>query len=655
MGRRLWTGLLMTLVVLPACHTNAQLRRDGALAASRAPEGLGIPLGAKPHTAAPLPPVAEGTNAAARVQARLAAAIKPTEPGCSMGVAREGHTIFQSAYGLANLETNTPNTPRTRFHASSMAKQFTALAVMLLVSDGKVRLADDVRTYVPEVPDLGEKITIANLLTHTSGLRDSEEYVAIARGFRIYDAQIKWDDLLYYLSRQRDLNFSPGTEYSYNNTGYAAAALVVERISGKKLPDFLAERVFTPLGMRDTLVHADNAIIIKGGAAGYDPNDDGGWRESTPTHDISGPSNLVTTVADMLRWHEEVRRPRLFAQEIAAMRTPAVLLNGETVPEGLGLHLAPFHGMSFVYHGGGDPGHESFSGLLPHTGLALVLLCNRLGVDADLLGRAALEAFSGVRAPESAPTEYKLSGEEISARVGVFASRQTGEVVHIRSELDGLAWGESQGPKLVSQGGDKFRVGSSRQLVFQSRGAARVDALHLKVGPSRPWTRLERLTTPAAHGPVMAEFNGRYRSEEAEALYRVSVQDGALVFRNDPWGEFKIRPLSGDLFKGYFLAEFTRDARGRVDGVFLSAERSRRIFLKRVEEGAGLEASSPRSSARRAAPPAPSPRAPVPASCEEPGHAASSQTGAVSHTRARLGFERPSSFPFRDKGSHPSC
>jgi CubicO group peptidase (beta-lactamase class C family) len=188
-------------------------------------------------------------------------------PGCAVGVSRDGAVVFQNGYGLANLETETPITPSSIFHVASVSKQFTAAAVMLLAREGKLSLDDDVRRYLPELPDFGHRITLRHLLTHTSGLRDQWDLLAMARG-RFEENRITEDDVLEIVGRQKALNFVPGTEYLYSNTGYTLAAVVVRRVSGKSLREFADERIFKPLGMGDTHFHDDYTMVVKGRAGG---------------------------------------------------------------------------------------------------------------------------------------------------------------------------------------------------------------------------------------------------------------------------------------------------------------------------------------------------------------------------------------------------
>jgi CubicO group peptidase (beta-lactamase class C family) len=219
--------------------------------------------------------------------------------------------------------------PGTIVHAASIAKQFTAMAVMLLVRDGRLSLDDDVRRYVPELPDYGARITVRHLLTHTSGLRDLFELLILARG-RFEEDRITDADALDVIGRQTALNFVPGTEYLYSNTGYVLAALDVKRASGQSLRDFAAQRIFTPLGMSSTRFQDDFTALVPGRAAGY-ARRGGAWRSSMPNYDVYGSTNLLSTVGDLLRWAANLDDPRVGdAAIVRAMSTGGLLANGDS-------------------------------------------------------------------------------------------------------------------------------------------------------------------------------------------------------------------------------------------------------------------------------------------------------------------------------------
>ena len=220
-----------------------------------------------------------------------------TSPGCAVGVTKDGLTILERAYGMADLEHDIPNTPETIFEGGSVSKQFTSAAIMLLVLDGKLSLEDDVRTYIPEVPDYGTPITLHRMMTHTSGLRDWGSVAGIS-GWGREQRSHDHDDVLDIVSRQSALNFEPGHEHSYSNTGFNLLAVVVARVSGMPFADFSKKRIFEPLGMRNTQWRDDYRRLVPGRSTAYSSANGGGWEINRPIEYVHGNGGILTTVEE---------------------------------------------------------------------------------------------------------------------------------------------------------------------------------------------------------------------------------------------------------------------------------------------------------------------------------------------------------------------
>ena len=227
----------------------------------------------------------------------------PSSPGCAVAVMKDGRIVFEHGYGMADLDHNVPITTATVFNVGSIAKQFTGAAILMLAQDGKLSLDDPIRKYLPELPDLGVPITLREMLAHTSGLRDYEILLHFD-GWRLDSPDLLTnDDILYIISRQKELNFPPGTDYAYSNTNYMLLAQVVGRLSGQSFPDFAMARLFQPLGMKHTHFRQDHGEIIKNLAYSY-LDDNGVLRLTLPNYDTYGATNLITTLEDLARWNE---------------------------------------------------------------------------------------------------------------------------------------------------------------------------------------------------------------------------------------------------------------------------------------------------------------------------------------------------------------
>ncbi|MEO7962309.1 MAG: serine hydrolase domain-containing protein, partial [Gemmatimonadaceae bacterium] len=222
----------------------------------------------------------------ARIDSVFAPLDGTTRPGCSVGVGQSGVSLYERGYGMSDLQHGIPITPQSIFHVASVSKQFTAFAVGLLAQDGKLSLDDEVRKYITELPDYGKKITLRNLIYHTSGIRDQWELLGMA-GWRYPEDLFTQGDVLDIVSRQKELNFVPGDEYLYSNSGYSLLAMIVERVSGKTLRAFADERIFKPLGMTNTHVHDDHAMIVPGRTSAFEGSGNA-WKISIPDFDTHG-------------------------------------------------------------------------------------------------------------------------------------------------------------------------------------------------------------------------------------------------------------------------------------------------------------------------------------------------------------------------------
>lgn len=512
----------------------------------------------------------------------------PAGPGCAVAAARGGETIFERGYGAANLEHDVPISPASIFHVASVSKQFTAAAIMLLVREGQISLDDDVRSYVPEVPDHGHTITIRHLLTHTSGLRDQWDLLFMARG-RFEENRIKEDDVLEIVGRQRDLNFVPGTEYLYSNTGYTLAAVIVRRVTGQSLRDFADERIFQPLGMDDTHFHDDYTMVVRGRAGGYAPVPSGGWRVSLPNFDTYGATSLFTTVGDLLRWEANFSSQTVGDEELLReMVTSATLVDGDSTGYGLGIATTIYRGARMVGHGGADAGYRSYLGRFPDHDVAVAVLCNAATANPTMLARGVADVLLadrlGPREEEVAAHTDGLPVSDLERFAGVYVHPVTGAPVIITAREGTLVAGRGQGLSLVAVGGDRFRVpGQPVELEFHDRG----EMVQRVLGwPSQRPVTLRREEEARPDSAELQRLAGRYHSEELGATYAVTAGDGALTL-STRWGnERTVRPAYGDTFAGDFLITFVRGPEGRVEGMRMSSGRVRNVEFTRLDDGA---------------------------------------------------------------------
>lgn len=288
------------------------------------------------------------------LDALLAGSTSPGLPGCAIGVQGKGVDVTR-AYGLADLERPAPLTVDHVFNIASASKQFTAAAVLVLVAEGRLKLDDDIRQHLPELAGLAHPITIDQLLTHTSGLRD----------FRFTDWVLGRDtlaqdnrDVLGFVARQTALNHAPGESPAYTNTGYILLAIIVERVTGRSFQDFTQERLFTPAGMADTHWEADSQNVVFNRAAGYavtERTEDGKparFARMPTARNTYGHGNLLTTIDDILRWNSALAN-RVFGDAVTRqLETPGHLRNGFVLDYARGEMVGSYRGVRQVQHGG---------------------------------------------------------------------------------------------------------------------------------------------------------------------------------------------------------------------------------------------------------------------------------------------------------------
>jgi CubicO group peptidase (beta-lactamase class C family) len=504
-------------------------------------------------------------------------------PGCALGVARDGKVVYENGYGMANLELETPITPASIFHVASVSKQFTAMAITLLARDGKLSLDDDIRRYLPEIPNYGRRITIRHLLNHTSGLRDQWDLLYMARG-RFEENRITESDVLEIVARQKALNFEPGTEYLYSNTGYTLAGTIVKRVSGKSLREFADERIFKPLGMASTHFHDDYTMVVKGRAAAYARGDDGKWHVSLPNYDTYGATSLFTTVGDLLKWEANFAKPvvgdeRLLHDMIAS----ATLANGDTTGYGMGIITEVYRGTRLIGHSGGDAGYRTYVGRFPDHGIAITVLCNAAPANPIALTRGVADVYLGTKlAPADSPVKAMatLSAEQLARFAGVYVNPVTGSPTFITLRRDTLVVGRTTGPALIPLTQRRFRIsGQPVELEFTPTGQILQTVL---VWPPRKIPSLERREAARPTRAELERYAGSYYSDELGATYTVSATDTTLVLKTRWGSERTVRPAYGDTFAGDGLITFTRDGARRVNGMVMNSGRVRGVRFERT-------------------------------------------------------------------------
>ena len=467
-------------------------------------------------------------------------------PGCAVGVATGGTPALAKGYGMADLEHDVPISPDSLFEAGSVSKQFTAAAVMLLAREGKLSLDDQVRKYIPELPDYeplgapkrpggGGGLTIRHMLNHTSGLRDWGNIAGIAgwpRTTRVHTHA----HVLDIVSRQRAVNFTPGTRWSYSNTGFNLAAIIVARVSGTPFPEFTRTRLFTPLGMTHTSWRDDHTRIEKGRAIAYRKNDDG-FHTDMPFEDVYGNGGLLTTVGDLLKWNEHYDTPLAAdAAMLAEQQQPGRFNDGRPHGYGLGLFVGTYKGLREVSHSGSTAGYSAFLARFPDQRVSVAVLCNSAGAQATQYAHAVADAYLGDRVKLTPPAPA-LTSEQMTRAAGLYRSTLTGLALTVSRETDTLR---------------------GRAWTLDGRGGVATD----EYGTTEAY---ERVTQWSPAPQELDALAGTYTSDDAETVITAVVENGTLKLRRRPDTTINLTAIYAGAFSApaFGTVIFKRDASGR--------------------------------------------------------------------------------------------
>jgi CubicO group peptidase (beta-lactamase class C family) len=310
---------------------------------------------------------------------------KPTSPGCAVGVIQDGRWIHQAGYGMADLSTRTPITPNTRFYMGSVSKQFAAASIALAVRQGKLSLDDPIRKWIPELPEHAQPVTVNNLVHHTSGVRDY--LVLLALNGHIGDVHAD-SDIVHLLARQSGLDFAPGSEYSYSNSGYVLLSVILKRATGLSLRDFAEKSIFAPLGMRSSYFYDDHTKSHPPGplAMGYAPKDSGFEKALYTNFEQVGDGGLWSTLNDLLAWDQNFYHPKVGDQAfLDEIQTPGKLNDGRPLEYGFGLMARDYGGLRTIVHSGAFMGYRTMIQRFPDQHWSAVMLCNLYTMSPETL------------------------------------------------------------------------------------------------------------------------------------------------------------------------------------------------------------------------------------------------------------------------------
>ncbi|MGD8537819.1 MAG: serine hydrolase domain-containing protein [Candidatus Aminicenantes bacterium] len=366
---------------------------------------------------------------------------KPDSPGCALGIIRDGKLIYARGYGMANLEYNIPITPKSIFRIGSTSKQFVAMCMVLLKEEGKLSLDDSLRKFLPQMPEYAAEITIRQLILHTSGIRD---YLTLAEIAGIREDDYFTDaEVVDLLARQNELNFPPGEQHLYSNSGYFLLSQIVKKVTGKSLREYADEKIFQPLGMTHTHFHDDHTEIVKNRASGYAPKKGGGFVISMTTLPMTGDGGVFTSVEDLFLWDQNFYDNKLgnSGQElIEKIQTPGVLNSGKKLNYAFGLNIGTYRGLPIVSHGGSFVGFRADMIRFPEQKFSVICLANLSRFNPCVMARRVADIYledlytkkSAAKKPadkkprskELSESDFKPTPDELKVYVGKYSSEE---------------------------------------------------------------------------------------------------------------------------------------------------------------------------------------------------------------------------------------
>lgn len=511
---------------------------------------------------------------------------RPNHPGGVVGIVQDGKLVYSKAYGLASLEYLVPNDTGTRFNIASVSKQFTALGIVRLHLEGKLSVDDDVRKYIPDLPDFGKTITIRHMLHHTSGMRSLHSMLALA-GWRGNDARTN-EDLLRFMLDQRDLNFVPGDEYMYCNTGYILMAILIEKISGEKFSTWMKKEIFEPLDLKNTYVEDRYDRIVLNNATSYNGSKERGFVREVEFWGYTGSGNVHSTMFDMLKWYRNYYRPQEgWENAFLMMQTVDNLNNGQLNDYAFGVRVELYRGEKRISHGGSIGGFRSYACTYPERKLEIVILTNFSSSSAG--GKVNSITNILLNKPVVEVTRFEMKAVKIDSSV---FDKYTGTYTVIEDpdrQIDFFREEDSFFSRSTGQGRVRL-LAANRSTFFNNSQQIKIvfddsnKNTYTMVQRGREYSGYKTVKyVPSAE--ELIEIAGQYWSFELHTQYTFSIKDGQLVGYHARHGEFRLENLRKDEFlcRTSFIRKITvgRDNLGRITGLFVTNSRVRNLWLKK--------------------------------------------------------------------------
>ena len=510
-------------------------------------------------------------------------------PGGAVGIMQKGEIVYAKAFGLASLEYQVPNTPETIFNVGSVSKQFTAMGIVLLHEKGLLSIDDDIPKYLPEMPDFGHTITIRHMLHHTSGLRSLHAMLALA-GWREDDSRTN-ADLYRFMLKQKELNFIPGEEYLYCNTGYMLMVNIIENVTKEKFPQWMEANIFKPLGMLNTYVEDRYDRIVPNNATSYYKENDGFFR-AVEYWGYVGSGNVHSTTKDLLTWLQNFSTPSPgWSSAFEMLKTTDKLNDGSDNNYAFGMVVDEVNGHERIQHGGAIGGFRANVSTYPEKQLNIAILTNFSSSNPGRMERNIANIVleinpkaTEISKPEIPQTDNTYSLEQLTGKYEI----QTGVVVSVSLEKDSLhvlqEWDKSE-YNIYNTKSNTYEIPKNPNIQFVFSELKDGATQMLTVYQNGNITEAKRFIEEDLSNISLSDYVGKYYSPELESTYDILFKDNNLIVHHARHGDFYVQLVDKNtiVIPDVGSINIVRDPNNTITGIRISNGRARNVwFVKQI-------------------------------------------------------------------------
>lgn len=509
-------------------------------------------------------------------------------PGGVVLVNQNNKTVFEKAYGLENISYKISNTSESVFNIGSMSKQFTAMGIVLLQMEGKLSIDDDIKKYLPELNNFRKPITIRHLLHHTSGFRSSPELFGLA-GWRDGDA-ISNEDVYRYLTKQTALNFEPGSEYMYTNSGYILLAKIIENVSKQNFKSWMKEKIFQPLQMNATFIEENSSNVVSKVATSYSEIEPSVFNYVENNDLTYGASNVYSTSKDVLKWMKNFNEVSTnWKSAFEMLKTVDVLNSGQKNNYGFGVFVDDFFGNHRIQHTGAIAGFRSVMYSYPDDNLEIIILSNfasnQLAKTADQISQLFLQSklLSEIHQEEIKP--ITLNDEVLKKYEGMYWSDKNNYSRKIYVENNTLWYLRSNNKKspLIPITTTEFQMGGVNEKLLV-KFDVNTNTMKL-ISADNSIDVFEKYVDKPLLIEDLKEYTGTFYSSELETFYTISLKDDKLIGYHSRFGEFDIQILKQDVlsWSGMAVSKYKRNKKRSITGLTITMSRIRDLWFEKKQ------------------------------------------------------------------------